>query len=220
MFPFRFKKALVFYCLPLAILSFLQLAASAQMRQIYLDADSTNTINKLSFYAPNEGYAAFEHWIGYTTDSGKTFTKLYITIANVNVGNYPVNYTLGFGIAGVKAFDKNTLIVYGDYGFVPSILYSTDGGNSFTLIFWSQVTLHPDLPGITDIVFPQNDNIGYAIDADRILKTTDKGVTCCHEYPASYEQADQNIQRWRIMAEHYRTAPPIRRDRLCLFPGR
>jgi IPT/TIG domain/FG-GAP-like repeat/Secretion system C-terminal sorting domain/Photosynthesis system II assembly factor YCF48/PKD domain len=171
-------KALAFCCFCLLILTFLQLPASGQMRQIYLDPDSTNTVNKLSFYAPNEGYVAFQHWIGYTTDSGRTFTKIYITNTNVNFNGYNgANYVYGFDITGVKAFNKDTLVAYGDYDLVPSILYSTDGGNTFTLVFWSEVTLHLDLPGITDLVFPQNDNIGYAIDADRILKTTNKGLT-------------------------------------------
>ncbi|MCF6407300.1 FG-GAP-like repeat-containing protein [Chitinophaga filiformis] len=151
--------------------------ALAQMRQMYLDTDEDNDIKKISFYSPNEGYVAFRNWIGYTTDSGKTFTKKFITVNNVNYGNYTnINITFGFGINGVKAFDKNSIIVYGDYGLVPSILYSTDGGNSFKLVFHSQFDPLELRIGIRDIIFPQNDNIGYAIDADRILKTTDKGI--------------------------------------------
>lgn len=151
--------------------------ALAQMRQMYLDADEDNDIKKVSFYSPNEGYVAFAKWIGYTTDSGRTYTKKFITGSNVNYGSYTnINVTFGFGIEGVKAFDKNTLIVYGDYGLVPSILYSTDGGNSFKLVFHSQYDPSLLRTGIKDIIFPQNDNIGYAVDADRILKTTDKGM--------------------------------------------
>ncbi len=151
--------------------------ALAQMRQMYLDADEDNDIHKLSFYSPNEGYVAFKNWIGYTTDSGRTYKKKFITTSNVNYGSYTnVNVTFGFGIEGVKAFDKNTLIVYGDYGSVPAILYSVDGGNSFKLVFHSQYNPLELRTGIKDVVFPQNDNIGYAVDADRILKTTDKGL--------------------------------------------
>lgn len=81
------------------------------MRQMYLDADEDNDIHKLSFYSPNEGYVAFKNWIGYTTDSGRTYKKKFITTSNVNYGSYTnVNVTFGFGIEGVKAFDKNTLI--------------------------------------------------------------------------------------------------------------
>src|SRR6476660_5069554 len=89
---------------------FFCLTAGSQMRQLYLDADQNNHINKISFYSPNEGYIAFAHWIGYTNDSGKTFTKKFITINNVDYGSFTnINFTFGFGIEGVKAFDKNIL---------------------------------------------------------------------------------------------------------------
>ena len=114
---------------------------------------------------------------GYTQDSGRIFTKKYITTNNVNFNGYSVNLTFGFGISGVKAFDANTIIVYGDYGLVPSVLYSTDGGNTFTLIYNSQFNNLQLSTGITDMIFPRNDNVGYACDADRVLKTTDKGLT-------------------------------------------
>lgn len=152
--------------------------AMAQMRQMYKDTDPDNHIYKMSFYSPSEGYVAFSDWVGYTTDSGRTFTKKYITRSNVNYGNYTnINLTFGFGIEGVKAFDKNTLIVYGDYGLVPAILYSADGGNSFKLVYHSQYNSMQLSTGIKDIDFLQNSNIGYAVDADRILKTTNKGLT-------------------------------------------
>jgi IPT/TIG domain/FG-GAP-like repeat/Secretion system C-terminal sorting domain len=151
---------------------------TAQMRQVYLDTDSSNSIEKISFFSPNEGYVAFDNWIGYSTDSGHTFTKKDILLNNVNFGPYSnINITFGFEINGVKAFDRNNLIVYGDYGLVPAILSSPDGGNSFTLVFYSQFNPLQLHTGITDVSFPQNDNIGYAVDADRILKTTDKGLT-------------------------------------------
>lgn len=120
---------------------------------------------------------AFTNWLGYTIDSGRTFTQKPIAINNVNFNGYSVNLTFGFGINGVKAFDKNTLVVYGDYGLVPSILYSTDGGNTYTVIYNSQYDPFQFRTGITDMIFPQNGNIGYVCDADRILKTTNKGLS-------------------------------------------
>ncbi|MBS1605064.1 MAG: IPT/TIG domain-containing protein, partial [Bacteroidetes bacterium] len=153
------------------------LSVSAQLRQIHLDANANNSIQKISFYSPSQGFVAFSNWIGFTTDSGHTFTQRPITLSNVNYNGYPVNLTFGFGISGIKAFDQNILIVYGDYGLVPSILYSTDGGNTFKVIYWSQYNPLQLSTGIRDMIFPQNDNIGFAIDADRILKTTDKGLT-------------------------------------------
>lgn len=174
--------------------------AAAQLRQVYLDTDSSNSIEKISFFSPNEGYVAFDNWVGYTADSGHAFTKKYIQINNVNYGpNTNINYTFGYEINGVKAFDRNHLIVYGDYGLVPAILYSSDGGNSFTLVYYSQFSPVQLRTGITDISFPQNDNIGYAVDADRVLKTTDKGLTwsvLTSNFSGSYfnhiEAADDN----------------------------
>ncbi len=176
--PLLYLKTAFKGFLSLVTIYFLSLSPTwAQMRQMYQDADADNHLNKISFYSPNEGYVAFSKWIGYTADSGRTYTKKYITNSNVNYGSYTnINVTFGFGIGGVKAFDKNTLIVYGDYGLVPAILYSADGGNSFKLVFHSQFDPLALRTGIKDIVFPQNNNIGYAVDADRILKTTDKGM--------------------------------------------
>lgn len=170
------ERILAFFIL-ICILSFTH-TGFAQLKKVYVDnTDPDNGICKMSFYAPSEGYVAFRKWIGYTTDSGRTFTKKYITLSNVNFNGFPANLLFGFGINGMKAFDKNKIIVYGEYGLVPSILYSTDGGNSFKLIFNSLYDSYAFNGGITDMVFPQNNNIGYAIDADRILKTTDGGLT-------------------------------------------
>jgi photosystem II stability/assembly factor-like uncharacterized protein len=169
------RKTFVRTALPLLAAVLLNGPIFGQLRQIYLDSDSSNSINRLSFFSPSEGYVAFTRWIGHTTDSGRTFTKLYITNSNVNYNGYSVNLTFGFGIAGVKAFSANTLIAYGDYGLVPAILYSANGGANWALIFQSQYSQTDFNGGVTDMLFPQNDNTGYAIDADRILKTTNGG---------------------------------------------
>jgi large repetitive protein len=152
------------------------ITAKGQMRQVYLDTDPQNEIKKMSFYTASEGYIATTKWIGYTIDSGRTVTKKFITLSNVNYNGYSVNLTFGFGINGVKAFNQNTFIVYGDYGFVPAILYTTNGGTSYTLIFQSQFAFVPN-SSIEDMIFPQNGNVGYAVDFDRILKTTNGGLT-------------------------------------------
>jgi hypothetical protein len=154
----------------------------SQMRQIHLDLVNTNNeIKKLSFYSPSEGFIACTEfsadWVGYTIDSGRTYVKRYITLGNVNFNGYPVNITFGFGISGVKAFNQNNIVVYGDYGLVPSILYSTNGGVSYTLIYHSQFNPLQLLTGIEDMSFPENNAIGYAVDGDRILKTTNQGLS-------------------------------------------
>ena len=148
------------------------------MRQVHLDyLEADNEIYKISFYSSSEGYVAFRDWIGFTQDTGHTFARKPITLSNVDYNGYGVNITFGFGIRGVKAFDRNTLIVYGDYGLVPAILHSTNGGNTFKLVYHSQFNNLQLRTGILDMVFPENNSIGYAVDADRILKTTDKGNT-------------------------------------------
>lgn len=149
----------------------------AQMRQLYLDANASNHLLKLSFYSPAVGYVAFATEVGYTSDSGRTFVKKKITMSNVDYNNYAVNLTFGFAIAGVQAFDKNNILVYGDYGLVPSILSSSDGGNTFKLIYHSQFDVNNLRTGITDMVFSSNSAIGFAVDGDRVLKTVDKGQT-------------------------------------------
>lgn len=168
-----FKKGL-FICF-LLVLSYS--ATNAQMKQAYLDTEASNEIYKISFYSASAGYVAFQNWLGYTTDTGKTFTKKYITSSNVNYNGYSVNLTFGFTINGVKAFSQNTILAYGDYGFVPAILYSTNGGTSFTLVYHSQYNPLQFKTGITDMIFSQGSSIGYAIDADRILKTINGGLT-------------------------------------------
>jgi len=162
----------------LAVVSISTSTATGQMRQMYQDNSAdNNVINKLSFYSASAGYVSFSNFLGYTVDSGHTFIKKYITRSNVNYNGNIVNPIFAFGIAGVKAFNQNLLIVYGDYGLVPSILYSNDGGNTFELVYHSQYNPLQLSTGITDIVFPENNGVGYAIDADRILKTTDNGLT-------------------------------------------
>ena len=188
----------VIFCVILINLQLIAFTVHSQMRQLYVDANASNQINKISFYSPSSGFVAFSNWIGYTTDSGRTYIQKSITTSNVNYNGYNVNLTFGFDILGVKAFNQNILLVYGDYGLVPAILYSTDGGNTFTLIFQSQYNPLQLSTGITAMIFPQNDNIGFAADADRILKTTDQGQTWAviAAYPGSFfdylEAVDDN----------------------------
>ncbi|MDB5147869.1 MAG: hypothetical protein JWQ57_1889 [Mucilaginibacter sp.] len=149
----------------------------AQFRQLHVES-AENDIHKISFYTPAEGYVAFTQFIGFTADSGRTFTERTITNTNVNFNGNSVNLTFGFEIMGVKAFSRNKVIAYGNYGLIPAILYSTDQGQTFKLVFHSQYN-QTTVPhsGITDMVFPSNGQIGYAVNADQILKTTDGGQT-------------------------------------------
>lgn len=162
--------------------------ASAQMRQIHAEySDPENEIKDISFFSSSEGFVAFRKWIGYTTDTGRTYIQRSIRIDNVDMNGYPVNLTFGFSISSIKAFDRNNIVVAGDYGTVPSILTSSDGGNNFKISFHSQYGQISLKGGIAAMVFPQG-NTGYAVDIDRVLKTTDGGQSWAPVFirPGSY----------------------------------
>ena len=193
------------YFLSFILFFFFTLTATAQMRQVYIDSSSSNNeIQKISFYSPSQGYiaatASGNSWVGFTADSGRTFAKRPITLTNVNYNGNAVNLTFGFGIRGVIAFSQNTLLAYGDYGLVPSILYSADGGLTFSLVYISQYNPSQFSGGITDISFAASSNTGYAVDADRVLKTSDKGLTwsVARTDPGSYFTSLQVIDNNNI----------------------
>ena len=80
-----------FHFLLLACFAFYASVALGQMRQIYVDQVSTNNeIQKVSFYSASNGYVASSvngfDWVGFTSDSARTVTKKYITLANVDYG--------------------------------------------------------------------------------------------------------------------------------------
>jgi len=150
---------------------------AGQMRRIHEEANDVNEVFNFSFYSQKEGYTAFSNGIAFTQDSGRTYTSKYITLDNVDFGDYYVNLVPGFLTYGCRAFSRDTLIAYGSYGLVPAILYSVDQGNTYKLIFYSLYDPNELGPAVVDMVFPQKSNIGYAIDPNRILKTTNKGVT-------------------------------------------
>ncbi|MGO4293111.1 FG-GAP-like repeat-containing protein [Chitinophaga sp. RAB17] len=183
---------------------------SGQLRQVYQDNNAGQEIVRMCFYTPTEGYVAFTNSIGYTTDTGHTFISKSITTQNVDFSGYEVNITFGFGVAGVKAFDKNRLIVYGDYGYVPAILYSADGGNHFKLVYHSQFNPFEIHTGIKDVRFSENSGTGFAVDADRVLTTSDYGQswtithTAANAYMSNIEMTD-NSHVWINSANNKNT---------------
>jgi len=133
-------------------------------------------VNGVSFYNNHEGFVAFDEFAGFTQDSGHTFIHRPVTLNNVDYNGYTVNLTFGFAPGGIKAFNKDTLLFYGDYGLEPSILRSENGGLNWKIVY------HADLHAgdmsqqpIKEIVFPQNNVVGYAINGDRVLRTIDGG---------------------------------------------
>src|SRR4051812_32072157 len=143
-----FYHTLTKYILLAGIIVALFLSAApalAQFRQVHIEPNVDHAV-KLSFFAPSQGFVAFNKYVGFTTDSGRTFTQKTITASNVDYSGNAVNLTFGFTINGVKAFDKNNIFVYGDYGFQPTILRSTDGGNTFKIVFWIAPSLVSSTP--------------------------------------------------------------------------
>ncbi|MBV4360641.1 FG-GAP-like repeat-containing protein [Pinibacter aurantiacus] len=169
------KKEYLLFC----ALFFIFSTAGAQMRKVFLDQyQEDNQVKKISFYSPSSGYVGFSDWVGFTTDTGRTFQRKYIGMANVDFSGYRVNLTFGFTISGVHAVNADTVIVYGDYGFEPSILFSIDSGNTFKLVYHIDYNPNNDYTNsITDMVFPERNSIGYAVTADGIIKSTNKGRT-------------------------------------------
>jgi photosystem II stability/assembly factor-like uncharacterized protein len=179
--PLLKQLSFIFLLLSLHALS---IQLHGQMRQVYQGIPESNEVYKLSFYSPTSGYVAFRDRIAFTADSGRTFVNK--PIANVDYGSYVVDDMFGFQIEGIKAFDQNNILVWGEYWFTPAILRSTNGGNSYTLVFHSRY--NGALSGhIMGMVFPQDNNTGYAIDINRVIKTTNNGQTwtVVHTAPGS-----------------------------------
>jgi photosystem II stability/assembly factor-like uncharacterized protein len=161
-----------------ALLCCFSLLSFSQWRPVYHGTDSTNEITGISFYTATEGYIASTYYIGYTQDGGKTFQKKQITYSNVNFNGNGVNLTFGFAPSGIKAFSKDKLLVYGDYGFEPAILSSADGGNSWKVVYHKNIDINSGT--LANAVYEMkfyNSTTGYAVQKDEIIKTTDGGQT-------------------------------------------
>lgn len=168
------------YIISLLFLLLIQLSprfAHAQLREAYRGTNRNDNIYGMSFITPSTGYVAFQDFIGFTTDSGHTFIHRNVTTGNVDYNGYIVNLTLGFNTKGVKAFSKDTVLAYGDFFSEPSILYSVNGGQSWKIVYHADY--NPNAPvlnkGITDIEFPGNGNVGYAVHHEAILKSVNRG---------------------------------------------
>lgn len=148
----------------------------AQMRQLHRNQGGvTDEVSGISFYTPVEGYITLGAGdLKFTADSGRTYTYRSLW-DNVDFNGNTVNLTFGFVPGGVHAFDKNNLLVYGDYGNVPAILRSTDGGLHFKLVWHDQPAVMPNYDGVQSMIFTGNGSTGYAMEQHRILKTTNKG---------------------------------------------
>ncbi len=158
---------------------FSSLFSFSQFREKYLGTNVNDPIYGISFLSPSTGFVAFNASIGFTTDSGATYVQHTINTANTDYNGYSVNITFGFDIRGVKAFSKDSLLVYGNYGEEPSILFSSNQGQNWKLIFHRDFNARAIIPnqGITDMTFPGNGNIGYAVQNEEVVRSTDRGQT-------------------------------------------
>src|SRR5882762_3709112 len=82
-------------------------AALSQWRPDFKGTDSSDNINGMYFLTPATGYVAFNKFIGFTQDSGRTFIRRTVTTSNVNYNGYSVGLTFGFTPMGVFAFSTD-----------------------------------------------------------------------------------------------------------------
>jgi hypothetical protein len=165
---------------PIAFIFLLSaLSVSGQMRQVYNGSTNLhNEIKDIFFISPTTGFFALNGpRFGFSTDSGRTFSERKITFENVDRNGTTANTAFPFEVNGIHAFSQNEILVYGNFELIPSILYSNNGGLTFKVVFNNLYSTTFLNPGITDMVFPGGNQIGFAVDRDRVIKTTNGGQT-------------------------------------------
>jgi hypothetical protein len=167
----------------LLLTAFSSLYLHAQWRSIYQDADSSNPVVAASFFTPASGFVATYDWIGFSSDSGHTFQQRNPSFSNVNFNNYPVNLTFGFTASDIQAFGSNTLVVSGNYAWQPSVLYSSNGGMNWQLVYWAPLTSAASNSEYK-MSFPGGGSTGYAVQSNEIIKTTNGGASWTSVYSA------------------------------------
>lgn len=142
------------------------------------DVNLTSHIYGIHFLTASTGFVAFGDSLGFTSDSGQTFLKKGVSIANTNFNGFSnVNLTFGFSPRGVYAFSTDSLLFYGDYGAGPAILFSANQGVNWKLVFHQPFALNPDIGNsIFDMKFLTSTN-GVAINQKYIIETIDRGQT-------------------------------------------
>jgi photosystem II stability/assembly factor-like uncharacterized protein len=151
------------------------LCLHAQWRNIYKGADSTNPVASASFFSPSGGFIATNKWIGLTADSGYTYQQLFIGNGNVNYEGDNVDLTFGFLPSDIQAYSSSSLLVSGNYGYEPSILYSSDGGSDWQLVYHRNLGTNAASNSLYQLAFPGNSSTGYGVQNNEIIKTTNSG---------------------------------------------
>jgi hypothetical protein len=145
-------------------------------RQKYAGSTDVNKhIHGVSFLTPSKGFVAFNNAVGYTLDSGQTYINRPVTNSNVNYNGYAVNLTFGFSAKGVHAFSQDSLLLYGDYGAEPSILFSANQGQNWKLVYHEP--FNQDINNtMFDMKFPST-SLGSAISQKYLIQSTNRGQT-------------------------------------------
>lgn len=154
-------------------------------REKFNGQNTNGGINGMHFLSSSEGYVAFSDAAGYTLDSGQTFVRRPVTISNTNFNGYTVNLTFGFAANGVYAFSRDSVLIYGDFGAEPAILFSANNGLNWKLVFHQSLSLNSDIGNsFFDMKF-WNSATGVAINQKYIVQTTDRGQTWVVRYQIS-----------------------------------
>jgi photosystem II stability/assembly factor-like uncharacterized protein len=144
------------------------------------DPNINKHIRGMSFLTPATGFVAFNSSVGFTQDTGQTYQQRPVTNANTNFNGYAVNLGSGFSGKGIHAFSIDSLLLYGDYGAEPSILFSANGGLTWKLVFHQAFT--GDISNsLLDMKFPAN-YLGVAISQKFIMETSDRGQSWTVKY--------------------------------------
>lgn len=175
------------------LLVLLPLRFIGQMTPLYRDADSSTRLLSMQFLGESDAYVVFDKWVGYSLDSGRQFQRWEFTTANVQTGAFSADFSQSFKANGVTALNSRNVFVYGQLGGIPTILLTSDSGKNFQLVHFNRDIDSPNDAGVQNMLFIQNGNRGIAVEHDRILLSTDKGVSwqpVFIDYNANLEKID------------------------------
>lgn len=148
-------------------------------REKYIgDVALTKHVYDMSFINPATGFVAFSDAVGFTQDSGNTFIRRQVNINNMDYNGFSnVNLTFGFSFRGVHTLSQDSLLVYGDYGAGPAIIFSANQGITWKLVFHQPFALNPDIGNsFFDMKFLSVTE-AIAINQKYIVETVNRGQT-------------------------------------------
>lgn len=159
------------------LLVILPLRFIGQMTPLYRDSDSSARVLSMHFLGETAAFVVFDKWVGYSSDSGRQFQRWSITASNVQLGAYDADFNQSFKANGVTAINESNVFLYGHLNGTPAILQTIDKGKNFKLVHYNRDMDSPSDAGVQNMIFLQNGNRGIAVEYDRILLSSDKGLT-------------------------------------------